>query len=304
MTFEYRSSQVYGWPFYMARRFLRTGAKYMQRTADAMSLREKYPSPFFIKPLLPDNVRLKNAHRGRRCFVIGNGPSLTTQNIDALAGEVTIVVNGFLNHPSIERFHPSYYCLADPCYFDGRASSEEFLDRLTQRVTGSHLLVPYSGASQILGERNVPAHRVSFIAFAGILASNGIRRLDFTRPIPGVTTCAELAMMLALYLGCSPIYLLGMDHDWLAHRGLYTHFYPQKTLENHPVAHGDMGKYPYGVMIEATLKVWRGYEAIHSYSQKAGQRIINCTEGGFLDVFERDSFQTVMSNTEAIARAA
>src|SRR6476469_4128376 len=38
------------------------------------------------------NSQLANKHKGeRRCFVIGNGPSLNTQNLELLANEVTIV---------------------------------------------------------------------------------------------------------------------------------------------------------------------------------------------------------------------
>jgi hypothetical protein len=105
-------------------------------------------------------------------------------------------------------------------------------------------------------------------------------------------------MLAALYAGCSPIYLLGFDHDWLAHRGLYTHFYPQKTLENHAVAHGDLGKYPYGVVIESMLRLWRGYQAIGQYADLTGQRIINCTHGGFLDVFDREEYENVIGSTD------
>jgi hypothetical protein len=303
IPFHYRTSQLYGWPFYAARKLLRGGARRMQRAADALSRRENYPSPFFSRPLLPANAKLKDAHRGRRCFIIGNGPSLKSQDLTPLAGEITIVMNGFLHHPVMERYQPTYYCLADPCYFDRSASSDEFLDRLVGQVTQSHFVVPYAGASQMIEERRVPPERISFVTFAGILASSGLPSLDFTRPIPSITTCAEMAMLLALHAGCSPIHLLGFDHDWLAHRGLYTHFYPQKTLENHAVAHGDLGKYPYGVVIESTLKVWRGYEVIRAFADARGQRIVNCTAGGFLDVFERESYEDVIGSTSTSTSA-
>jgi hypothetical protein len=215
-------------------------------------------------------------------------------------------MNGFLNHPLIEEIQPSYYCLADPCYFDRSASSREFLDRLVKTVTKSHLIVPCSGASQLIEERAVSADRVSSITFAGILCSSGLPRLDLTRPIPNISACAELAMLFALYAGCSPIYLMGLDHDWLAHRGSFTHFYPQKTLANHAVARGEMGEYPYGVMIESMLKLWRGYQAIREYARTTGQRIVNATQGGFLDVFDREKFEDVLkpSAKPSIAKAA
>jgi len=278
----------------------------MQSLADGLSMREKYPSPFFGKPLLPASALLKDRHRGRRCFIIGNGPSIESQDLNALAGEVTFVMNGFLHHPVMEAFQPTYYCLGDPCYFDRSESSSRFLDRLVEAAAGSHFILPYIGASQMIEERKVPAERITFVTFGGILSSSGLPRLDLTRPIPSITTCAELAMLVALYAGCSPIYLIGLDHDWLAHRGLYTHFYPQKTLENHAVAHGDLGKYPYGVVIESTLKVWRGYEAIKGYAGAHGQQIINATRGGFLDVFERANLEEIIvqGSHSSTARAA
>ena len=288
--FHFRTSQRYGWPFYIARRILRGAAERMWAAADLLSQREKYPSPIFLRPLLPQNVKLKDIHRGRRCFVIGTGPSLKNQDIAPLAGEITFAMNGFLNHPSIDLFQPTYYCLVDPCYFDGSAPSDRFLGRLFDKVHKSHLILPYSAAEQVLHRWKVPASRVTFVTFCGNLATCRLRSIDVTRPLPTINNCAQLAILLALYTGCSTTCLLGMDHNWAATK-VETHFYAQKTLANHPVAHGEYWKYQYRMVLEDVLKVWKGYENIRRYAEAHGQQIVNCTDGGFLDVFEREEFQ-------------
>jgi hypothetical protein len=299
LPFRYRTSQAYGWPFYVARKVMRGWARRLLAAADALSGREKYPVPLFCRPLLPRNAQLKDVHRGRRCFVIGNGPSLARQDVEPLAGELTFAMNGFLNHPAIGRIKPTYYCLVDPSYFDGSASSDRFLGRLFETVTESHFILPYASAETILGRWKVPAGRATFVTFAGNLATASLRTLDLTRPLPCVLNCAQLAIMVALYAGCSPVYLMGMDHDWAAHRGTETHFYPQKTIENHPVAHGEWDRYPYLTILDDCLKVWRGYATLRRRAESAGQNIINCSDGGFLDVFDRADYRDLVNTRSA-----
>ena len=45
------------------------------------------------------NRALKDRHVGKRCFVIGNGPSLARTDLAPLANEYTIGANSFYRHP-------------------------------------------------------------------------------------------------------------------------------------------------------------------------------------------------------------
>ena len=45
--------------------------------------------------LLPRNAAFRDCHKGQRCFVIGNGPSLKQQDLAPLAQEITLVTNNF-----------------------------------------------------------------------------------------------------------------------------------------------------------------------------------------------------------------
>ena len=78
-----------------------------------------------------------------------------------------------------------------------------------------------------------------------------------TRPIPFPFGTAQLAIMAVMFMGCTPIYLLGLDHDWLAHRGQETHFYSGTSLENHRTAGGSelFLRYRNGSAVEVVERV-------------------------------------------------
>ena len=56
---------------------------------------------------------LKDRHRGERCFILGNGPSLNDCDLTRLAGETTFGVNGIFLKTAEMGFVPTYYVVED-----------------------------------------------------------------------------------------------------------------------------------------------------------------------------------------------
>ena len=62
----------------------------------------------------PKLKALRKKHKGtKRCFIIGNGPSLNDTNLEALKDEVTFAVNGFFLKASELSWTPTYYVVED-----------------------------------------------------------------------------------------------------------------------------------------------------------------------------------------------
>ena len=157
--------------------------------------------------------------------MIGTGPSLARQDLTPLGNEITFTLSGFWKHPIVEQWQPTYYCFSDPLLFDGSPVMTDFFKALTERVTESTFFVPLSAFKVVEEHSLLPLERTYGVAFEGDLSTDTVADVDLTQPVPGIMNVAQLCMMLAIYMGLSPIYLLGLDHDWLSHTGETKHFY-------------------------------------------------------------------------------
>jgi hypothetical protein len=254
------------------------------------------------RELLLPNAALRGAHAGRRCFVIGNGPSLARQNLAPLQDEVTLVTNGFWKHPLVGVWNPTYHFLADPIFFDGTEPNRRFFEELRTRCPRTTVFVPVEARAVVRAQGLLPEERVRWVAFSGKLADGLADVPDLTGAVPAVINVPLLAILTAMYAGCSPIYLLGLDHDWIAHRGRIGHFFKGSTIKNHPVANGADGREPpLRSLLESQLELWSSYEAIREVAAARGIQILNATDGGFLDVFPRASYEDVVGRAPASA---
>lgn len=57
--------------------------------------------------------KCKDMHRGRRCFIVGNGPSLRIEDLDRLQGELTFASNRIFLAFEQTEWRPSYYTMCD-----------------------------------------------------------------------------------------------------------------------------------------------------------------------------------------------
>jgi hypothetical protein len=268
------------------------GFQRIGRAAVRSLIRELVPLKAEWRVVLQRNAGFHNMFAGRRCFIIGNGPSLNKQDLTYLDCEITIVMNHFYKHPILERWQPTFYCAADhPDYWTYH--DIEAIKSGARRIHPRAYFVLLSMKPTVERFDMLPLEKTYYLKGDGPWIGWPSRRYswDLTKLIPCAFTTVHMAMLVALYAGCSPIYLIGLDHDWLAHRSVEPHFYPTD-----PTAYGtiaDLSMQPYKTMVEKTVQTWSAYEAIHAAASTRGIEIYNATAGGFLDVFPRVEFESL-----------
>ena len=272
----------------------RTSDRAYQKSLSTLSKEER--------ELIEANEVYRNCHRGRRCFVIGNGPSIRNQDLSPLQDDITFVMNGFWKHDVVKQWQPTYFFFADTVLFDRSEPSKKFFDGVRQVIHESTFFAPLTQRSVIIEEKLLPLEPTRFYSPLGSFLHDlkTDENFDLTRKVPDVLSVAQLALLGAIFMGCSPIYLMGMDYDWLGQRGANPfYFFPGLTLTNHPHAAGELKSYDHEM--ESLVNVWSGYRKLKSFAEGKGTQIFNATHGGYLDVFERVSYESLVEPTHAHA---
>jgi len=239
------------------------------------------------------NAIFHNKYHGKRCFVIGNGPSLKQNDLLQLKGELTIVMNYFCENPVLGSWQPTLYCAGDPL-------SSYHVHELEAMKNVPKKILPTEGYFFPLSVRNLFVKNSIFLEektfYLDMCKSfddwNGRKELSLTGAIPGVQNTAIMGIILAIYMGCKKIYLLGLDHNWLAYKkiSLTPHFYkglPRDRLD-------PTNSWKYVQNIQAVFIMFSQYEKIHEHARRNGIEIINLTEGSYLDEFPTAKLEDIL----------
>lgn len=246
-----------------------------------------------LEEILLKNRPLKDLHAGRRCFIVGNAPSLATQDIRLLEDEVSIVVTSFFRHPDAAVIRPGYWVIADPYFWE---KPEEYFvptfNFASSTAVSTKLFIPSRGIPLFSGVDTGPLIDRHFYHFAA--AGDCRNRIDFTGGIPPyANNVIMICIMLAYYMGCNPIYLIGCDHDFLATtREEYectevNHFY-QEAKRDTPSQ-----RMPWDEWCTAMADLRRQYAELKRYADTWGFKVFNATRGGCLETFPRVEFESL-----------
>lgn len=246
----------------------------------------------YSRALIKKNAKFKDCFRGKRAFVVGNGPSLARHNLELLKDELVLVSNGFACHPILKSWQPFAITLADPLYFE---KWQEFGDEYAKMRSNldCNYFLPVSGHRCVVENVLLPPDKCHYYFPAGSMAHQSDWDVDLTIPMPAGQNVTHQIISQALYMGCGPIYLIGMDHDFLASPKKATHF--SKEYE----ANLKLDLYPtwsYLKLIEANKLMWEGYYNLKRVASRRGQQVLNASIGGFLDVFPRVNYKELFDS--------
>lgn len=218
--------------------------------------------------------KFKNIWEGKRCFIIGNGPSLRIKDLDVLHrdGEICFGSNWIIKMFDKTDWRPDYYVVMDYNMIRNMAQNMDLTGEITTFIADSYTEETALNKEYIYTYQSI-LYNEKEINFSGNIVE-GI--------YSGKTVTYDM-IQIAAYMGFKEIYLLGVDCTDGSN-----HFYSDNTidktrLENLTVTTENNWNKVYGIWI-------KNYQKAEEYSRNNNFRIFNATRGGALEVFERVNF--------------
>ena len=223
--------------------------------------------------------RLHNSCNGKRCFIVGNGPSLAVSDLEKLTKEDCFAANEIHKVFDKTTWRPKYYLIMDRY----SKTTPEIISKL--ECENVFLGDYYCRFNSVERKDVICLHQHQDLSDKNFRFSH-----DISKRIYNSTTVSYGLMQIAAYLGYKEVYLLGFDHN-------YSFEFDEKgnvIKTDTSNAHFFKDEIPEDI-IANVYGMTRAYESFKQYAEKNGIKVMNATRGGKLEVFQRVSFDDLMS---------
>lgn len=237
--------------------------------------------PYFHHPEL---AKFKNIHKGRRAFIIGNGPSLTMEDLHTLHEnhEICFAANNIHKIYDQTTWRPDYLCMSDDIVVSGCKDKFESLLENSVLFVSDHVARKYSD--------NPDLNLVHMITSGEYVPNMPEFSDDITMgTYTGATVIYGLALQIAAYMGFDEMYLLGVDNNYLGNETDKRNHFIKNYFSSDETEKFNLYK---GVIWQKD-SINLAYQKAEVYSRANGFRIYNATRGGMVEVFERVKFDTL-----------
>lgn len=226
---------------------------------------------------------LRGRHKGRRCLVIGNGPSLKLSRLPEFKDDVTIGCNSLFLFFEVMGYVPTYYTVEDPLVAADRCGE-------LRRISGTTKVYPFDLYKTLSPDACI------WVRFDRDYPGFPVFSWDLEDAAYWGGTVTFFNLQLAYYLGCNPIILTGVDHSynttmpvskdknvWTSTGQDVNHFSPEY-----------FGK-GYRWHDPNVERMEQAYRCAREFADRNGVEILNATVGGKLEVFKRVSIDFLLA---------
>ena len=232
---------------------------------------------------------LRNKYCGQRCFILGNGPSLTLSDINRISRYVTFASNKIYLLFDQTDWRPTYYTVEDTLVMQQCC-------RDIQAIEGTVKLLPHHMMHVAKRDRSYHLYRYLRASCPQDPLSDPNFpdfSLDAVRGICWGSTVIYSQLQLACHMGFSAIGILGLDHQYRTgpeispgihiSAGEQNHFHPDYRPK------GEKWHAPNLPVLEVS------YKKALEVAQEHGIKIINCSRATKLDIFPRETLEEFLS---------
>lgn len=254
---------------------------------------------FLYSYILERNKDLKNIHQEKRCFILGNGPSIKNQDMKLLANEIVFSLSNGYYHPEYDIYRPRYHVVPYLTFsnLEGGMNHEkaiEWFKQMDERILDSEIFLGINQLSLVKKNQIFNKRKVYWLHYGFSNYKNNIP--DLTGNIPEAQSGPQLAISIAAYMGFTQIYLLGVEHDDICNEK-YEYFYERSVMifKDPLVDEKNYFKEDIVQRIKTANRLFQIYGDIKDMAEKNKIEIKNCTLGGLLNIFPRVKFEDLFN---------
>lgn len=226
---------------------------------------------------------LRQRHHGRRAFIIGNGPSLQTQDLERLKDEITFAANKIYLAFDETDWRPTYYCVEDDLVLQQNYEAIEAYNDSMKLFANTLLNV----APRMAEAHYFELHKKPFYPGYPAMGEDPFEGFHWG------STVVYTMIQLAFYMGIREIYLLGVDFDFIipdaSREALSTIISEDEHNHFHKAYRrpGERWNVP-NLHMQA-----HAFESAKAYCAENGLTIINLSRNSALEVFAKADFDTI-----------
>ena len=230
---------------------------------------------YLLNRYRPRIRKLKNKHQGKKCFIIGTGPSLNKTNFDLIKNEILFGVNTLYRGFSKFGIKCQYYACSDEKAWEAHFKNILNLDTVLFLSSGAEK--KYSSKKDFF--QKFQKKEPILIKEIGSMVERNKFPKDVSRGVYwGGTVVIDVCLPMAYYMGFKKVYLLGCDCD-------YSGRHRFDGLKSETLGLGAIGEWE---------RVFSGYEICKKAFEEDGREIINATVGGKLEIFKRQKIEDII----------
>jgi hypothetical protein len=243
---------------------------------------------FFSRFTIPINknnyriLKLKNKYNGKRCFIIGNGPSLRPEDLEQLKGEITFASNKIYKIFNQTTWRPTFYMVVDSIVLEENVKD---INLVEAKVKFTLKCYKHLFNADIYFNNNLHKNK------CGSFSTNIMETLYSSG------TVSYHLLQIAYYMGFSEVYLLGHDYNFKGAVSKTKDLSFLKKEDNSKIYFSeDYIRADEKKAGQAPEEMYYGMEKAKFVYENSGKKIYNATRVSYLDVFEMRDFEELFGD--------
>ena len=234
---------------------------------------------------------LKGIGKGKRIFLVGNGPSLNDMNLDLLENEDSIAMNRIeLIYPKT-KWRPSYYIFCSSNCQDrrwGKGWSKSVVKASKEEKTTPLIWDRYKSDIEKNAGESLDESTILLKSFSeNKVGNDNCFSTDAEKRLDKSGTSMNVALQLAYYMEYDEVYLIGIDSNW---KTLADSKQNDKGDENHfhPDYHASIGN--------GEHEFWRmntTHKTAKKFYDERGTKIMNAGINSAINAYEKVDFNSL-----------